>query len=132
MSVAIVSLFPGVDYVRFSLRGTTHQNNSLVTVEDIGEGDDALLCKTSLVACCEPFLGNWFFPNGTVLPSEIVNVTSGLQWEFYRDRGWTVVRMHRRRGGVTGIYHCEIPDTVGIIQSIYIGVYTASTGEWYT
>ena len=122
-------LFPGVDYVRFSLQGTTYQNNSLVTVEDIGEGDDALLCKTSLVACCEPFLGNWFFPNGTRLPSEIVNVTSGLQWEFYRDRGWTVVRMHRRRGGVTGIYHCEIPDTVGIIQSLYIGVYTANTGE---
>ena len=115
--------------VRFSLGGTTYQNNSLVTLEDIGEGDDALLCKTSLLACCEPFLGNWFFPNGTGLPSEIVNVTSGLQWEFYRDRGWTVVRMHRRRGGVTGIYHCEIPDTVGIIKSIYIGVYTTNTGE---
>ena len=101
-------------------------------MEDIGEGDDALLCITSLVGCCEPFLGNWFFPNGTTLPRGIANATSSLQWEFYEDRGWTVVRMHRRRGGVTGIYLCEILDTVGIIQSMYIGVYTATTGELFT
>ena len=42
-----------------------------------------------------------------------------------------VVHLNRREGGVEGIYHCEIPDTLGLIQTIYIGVYSLSTGEWY-
>ena len=41
-----------------------------------------------------------------------------------------MVRMNRRRGGVNGIYRCEIPDTAGVNQTIYIGVYTADTGEY--
>ena len=39
--------------------------------------------------------------------------------------------MHRIRDGVEGIYRCEIPDTFGFIQTIYIRVYSISTGEWY-
>ena len=38
--------------VWFSLNGTTYQNNSLVTLTDIGENDTALLCETNLTACC--------------------------------------------------------------------------------
>ena len=75
--------------VWFSLNGVTYQNNSVVTLEDIGERDDALLCMTNLTACCRPshtgenvfVLGNWFFPNGTRVPS------NSMQWNFYRDRG---------------------------------------------
>ena len=70
-------------------------------------------------------LGNWFFPNGTRVPG------SKMNWDIFRGRGQMVVRMHRRRGGVKGIYRCEIPDTFGFIQTIYIGVYSASTGEWH-
>ena len=118
--------------VRFLLRGTTYQNNSLVTLEDIGEWDYALLCVTDQPACCRrsytgefgPTLGNWFFPNRTRLPS------FWTQWNFYRDRGQMLVNMHRRRGGVNGIYHCVIPDAMNVTQTIYIGVYTASSGEW--
>ena len=100
-----------------------------MTLEDIGDGDNALLCKTNQTACCRPphsgALGNWFFPNGTRV------LSSGNNLDFYRTRGQMVVRMNRRRGGVEGIYHCEIPDTFGFTQIIYIGVYSASTGEWY-
>ena len=61
----------------FSLNGRPYQNNSIVTLEDIGEGgDDTLVCITNYSACCrphtgkmEPTLGNWFFPNGTRVPS---------------------------------------------------------------
>ena len=116
--------------VWFSLNGTTYQNNSLVTLEDIGENDDALDYMTNLTACCRPSgtnnrsgLGNWFFPNGTRVPS------SGNQWEFYRTRGQSIVLLHRRRGGVDGIYCCEISDSMNVIQTVYIGVYTASNGE---
>ena len=120
--------FLGTGDVWFTLRNTTYQNNSIVILEDIGEGDDALLCKTNQIACCQPentsLLGNWFFPNGTIVPSHNV-------WDVYRTRGQMVVRLHRREGGEEGIYRCEIPDTMNVTQTIYIRVYSASTGEWY-
>ena len=40
-----------------------------------------------------------------------------------------MVRLHRRRGGVEGIYWCDIPDSMNVKQTIYIGVYTAITGK---
>ena len=118
--------------VRFSLRGTTYHNNSLVTLADIGQGDDALLCITNLTACCwcpytDPIgkqaAGNWYFSNETRV------VSSGNQWDFHRTRGWMVVHMHHRRGGDDGIYCCVIPVTASIYHTVYIGVYTASTGK---
>ena len=109
-----------------------------MTLEDIGEWDDALLCLTDQPACCKspftdelgpPVMGDWFFPNGTRLPSESVNTSSGLQWDFFKDRDQSMVHMHRRQSGATGIYRCEIPNSVNVTQAIYIGVYTASTGK---
>ena len=117
--------------VGFSFNGTTYQNNSLVTLEGIGEvDDDVLLCMTDQTACCRPpytrsAIGNWFFPNGTRVPS------SGSHSDFHRTRGQSAVLLHHRRGGTDGVYRCEIPNTTGVIQTIYIGVYTADTGEWY-
>ena len=121
--------------IRFSLRSTTYQNNSLVTLEDIddgvGEDGNALLCMTDNTACCGraqspggDILGDWYYPNGTGVAN------NGERWEFYRNRGPSVVRLNRRRGGVTGIYHCEIPDAAGVNKTIYTGVYTATSGEW--
>ena len=115
-----MSLFPGTGDVRFSLNGITYQNNSLVTLEDIGENGDALDCISNCYQSCKR---NWFFPNGTRVPGE------ENQSDFYRNRGKMVVRLNRRRGGEEGIYHCEIPDSMNAIQSIYIGVYTASSGK---
>ena len=120
-----------VDDVWFSLHGTTYQNNSIVTLEDIGEDRDALLCMTNLTACCIPpytdgngtVLGNWFFPNRTRVPS------SGDQWGFHRSRDQMVVRLDRIGGGEDGIYHCKIPDAMNVTQTIYIGLYTASSGK---
>ena len=105
-----------------------------MTLEDIGEGDDALFCVTDLTACCRPpytgpfaytsaQLGNWFFPNGSRVPS------SGNQWDFHRTRGLGAVLLHRRRVGVTGIYSCEILDAMNVTQTITIGVYSADAGE---
>ena len=115
----------GAGDVWFSLRNTTYQNLSVVALEDIGEGGDALLCMTNQTACCQsPASGNWFFPNGTRVPS------SGNQLSFHRTRGQMVVHLNRRSGGrEEGIYRCEIPDSMNVTQSIYIGVYSASRGE---
>ena len=102
-----------------------------MTLEDIGEGG-ALLCMTNLNTCCRPpytgemkrALGNWFFPNGTRVPS------IGEHWDLFRTRDHMMVRMNRRRGGEEGIYHCHIPDAMSVIKTMYIGVYSASSGEW--
>ena len=128
-----ITVLSGAGDVWFSLKNTTYQNNSCVTLEDIGEGNSALFCITNFNACCKASytesgfaLGNWYFPNGTQVPS------SGKQWDFYRTRAEMVVSMHRRRGGVAGIYYCKIPDSTDVTRTIYIGVYTAGTGEWYS
>ena len=138
--------FSGAGDVRFALNGTIYQNNSLVALEDIGEDGDALLCMTDNTACCGRaqvpggrILGDWFYPNGTRVPNSLIGIgpigtryiryRQVTMWEFYRNRGQSVVRLHRRRGGVPGIYHCVIPDTAGVNQTIYIGVYTANVGE---
>ena len=118
-----------VSFPAIVLKGTPYQNNSIVTLENIGEGDAALLCITNLTACCRrpytsemgpPTLGNWFFPNGTRVPS------TGSQWDFHRTRGQMKVLLQRRRGGEEGIYRCEISDAMNVTQTIYIGVYSAS------
>ena len=92
-----------------------------MTLEDIGKEDDALLCKAS----GSNSRSNWFFPNGTRVPSH------GNKWDFYRTIGEMVVYLNRGRGGVEGIYRCEILDSMNVTLTIYIGVYTAntSTGE---
>ena len=123
--MSTVHTFSGAGDVWFSLNGTTYQNNSIVILEDIGEGDDALLCLTNYTACCkDPALGNWFFPNGSRV------LSGGMNLDIFRGRGQMEVHMHRTRGGVEGIYRCEIPDTFGFTQTLYIGVYSECTGEW--
>ena len=127
------TFFPGAGDVWLSLNGTTYQNNSNVTLQDIGERDNALLCRTNQSACCTSYftgtgsaLGDWSFPNGTRISN---NASSNQQTDIYITRGHMVVRMHRRRGGVEGIYRCDTPDSM--TKTIYIGVYStrSSTGE---
>ena len=93
-----------------------------MALEDIGEGDDALLCVTNKTDCCTGTgsLLNWFFFNGTRISAV---------GDFNTTRGHMVIGLNRRGGGVEGIYRCDIPDSMNVTQTIYIGVYTASTGE---
>ena len=128
-----ITSFPNAGNVNFSLDGTFYQNNSIVTLEDIGEGGYVLFCLTDLTACCRPpytngrngpALGNWFFPNGTRVPSV------GSKWDFHRTRGRMRVALHRRKGGEEGVYRCVIPDAMNVTQTIYIGVYSVNNGEW--
>ena len=102
-----------------------------MALEDIGRGDGALLCVTNFTACCISHyngswfaLGYWLFPNRTRVPSYF-----GAMLDFYTTRGQMVVGLNRRRGGVEGIYCCKIPDSMNVMQTIYIGVYTAGTGK---
>ena len=113
------------------MNGAISPNHGFVLLDNIGESRDALLCLTDQPACCRhpytgamgPAIGNWYFPNGTRVPS------SGRQWDFHRTRGQMLVSLHRRRGGEDGVYSCEIPDAMNVIQILYIGVYSNTSGE---
>ena len=100
-----------------------------MNLEDIGEGDDAVLCTTANTACCSrsespgaAILGQWYYPNGSAVAD------NGFEWDFYRNRGPSIVRLNRRRGGETGVYGCLVPDTLNTDHPLYIGLYTANTG----
>ena len=105
----------------FELKGERCDNNSIVNILTIGEGDDALLCKTNKQDCCGTVpnrFGEFFFPNGVRVPIRIAG--SGL----YRNRGNQVIRLNRREGvsSPTGRYSCEIPDADGVINKIFINI----------
>ena len=102
-------------------------------LENIGEDDTALLCMSNLSACCGQrytvknmsVRGKWFLPSG----SKVANETSSELRDLYSERGQVVVRLNLGRIGEEGIYHCEIPDSLNVTQTIYIGVYAAGNGE---
>ena len=106
---------------------TQYNNNSVVTITDVGTGSAALLCTTTYQACCLSTDGSqWYFPNGSA-------VQRSESLPYYRTRtflGSGTVRLNRNPGATTtGVFHCDIPDASGDLQSIYVGMYTATTGE---
>ena len=94
-----------------------------MTLTDIGEGNYALHCKTNLTGVNGSVRGNWYFPDGTRV------LSTNDDSEIYGNRDQMAVRMNRRRGGEEGIYHCEIPVSMNVTRTIYIGVYNTSSGE---
>ena len=106
-------------------------NNSIVAINDIGEGDNALMCVTDNTECCKPpsgpLQGEFYYPNNNL----VNNQASGNS--LYRNRGPQMIRLNRRSGSVptlTGRYRCEIPDSSGRMQNININVtgdYSGST-----
>ena len=100
-----------------SLKETPIDNDSFVDVDDIGEGDTALLCHTNDTDCCtnaqtgtDVALGKWFFPGGTNVPSSGSN--------FFRNRGQSVVRLNRRNNpSERGRFICEL-----LGDTIYVNI----------
>ena len=106
--------------VYFELKGVRYENNSVVNIHTIGEGDSALLCKTDNPDCCScSRLGTFYNPCGAQVPAY-----SSQHQCFYRKRGDQVIRLNRKNGtsSPTGRYTCEIPDADGITQKIFINI----------
>ena len=118
--------------IGFTLNNVQYTNNSVVTITDIGTGSAALLCTTTFIPCCYsgPSPGtHWYFPNGSR-----VNSTNTLP--YYRTRTDSLfsppgaVLLHRNSGATTtGVFCCDVLDASGTFQSLYVGIYTATTGE---
>ena len=124
-------IYAFVTGIGLTLNNVQYTNNSVVTITDIGTGSAALLCTTTFIPCC--YSGNpgthWYFPNGSR-----VDLFDTLP--YYRRRTDArmsppgTVLLHRNpEGTTTGIFRCEIPDATGAFKSIYVGIYTATTGE---
>ena len=97
----------------------------MFNLTDIGEGDNALLCLTNNTQCCRGSdnlngggLGEWYFPNGTLVPTENTSIV-------YRNRDRSTVHLNRRNNAQapTGVYRCEVPDASATNRSVFVGVY---------
>ena len=98
------------------LRGKTYVDGDIILITDIGEGDDALLCLTDNTSCfASQHMGEFYYPSGSSVGYSTTN-------SLYRNRGSQVVRLNRRDNTLSpvGRYRCEIPDSSGAIQRIYI------------
>ena len=109
------------------LNGVDFVNNSNLVLTDIGEStsSSALFCVTDNAECCRGSdnpngggLGEWYFPDGTLVPTGNTN-------SIYRNRDRSAVRLNRMSTveAPTGVYRCEVPDASGTNQSVSVGLY---------
>ena len=120
------------DSLTLSLGTTPLTNNSVVNITDIGAGADGsrLICATTFTPCCKDGKqGEWYYPDGTMVPDSTANE------DFFRNRGDDgEVRLNRRNNAIspTGIFHCELPVSDNVTQTLYVGVYaTNDNGEMF-
>ena len=105
--------------VYFELNGSIYLNNSIISLQEVGEGDNALICHTNKQDCCDTLpnrLGEFYYPNGEQVP--IRNRGD----EFYRQRGDGEIYLNRRieTTSPVGRYSCVIPDATQVSQTLYI------------
>lgn len=97
-------------------------NNTVLRIEDIGENDDAVICRTDLRPCCASLSnrhGEWYYPDGRLVPNY------GAGEDFYRNRGDDgTVRLNRRNNAQqpAGVFRCEVPDRNRRLQKLTLGV----------
>ena len=120
------SIFSLISVVGLTLNGVSYPNHGIVNITEIGTGSATLNCTTTLPGCC--YSGNgggWFLPNG----DEVMRDES-LPYYRTRTQNPGALLLHRNPEGVTiGIFRCDIPDASGELQSLYVGIYTITTGE---
>ena len=126
---ALVAAVNSQSYPRFDFRGDVLVNNSFIlrgAPVHIGEGhNDSLHCVTDNSDCCSNGEGNWYDETGGE-----VQYRSDGDSTLYVTREDGVVYLNRKTGGRSGMWRCDIPDSNGVLQSIYIYLGTPMTGVW--
>ena len=133
--LVVVLLLAGVSsqsYPRFEFRGDVLVNNSFIVRGGqsdeirIREGhNDSLHCVTDNSECCGNGQGDWYDEMGR----QVQQGPAG-EGNLYVTRGDGVVYLNRRSGGRSGMWRCDIPDSNGVQQSIYIYLGTPTTGSY--
>ncbi len=103
-----------------------YSNNSIVTITDIGVGDNALFCLSDSSSCCMTSngmaSGQWFLPGGSSPING--NGESSSTVNFSRSRRSSAVLLNRRNDAIEpeGLYRCDVIDARNITQTLYIGI----------
>ena len=107
--------------LHFELKGIVYASGSTISINDIGEDNNALTCHTNRPDCCSNFFsryGEFYYPNGSQVGIKSAN------GPMYRNRGPQMIRLNRNSNSLrfppTGLYRCEIPNSNGQLQSISI------------
>ena len=120
VSLMIVVEVNSQSYSQFEFRGNVLTNNSYIVrgaSVNIGEGqNDPLHCVTDNSDCCNNGQGNWYDVTG----GEVQQGPNGDS-NLYVTRGNEVVYLNCRRGQ-SGMWRCDIPDSNGVQQIIYLSV----------
>ena len=93
-------------------------------MDDIGEDLESVICFTNQEACCNSEDSNqWYFPDDSVVSSE----ASGV----YGSKGLGTLSLNRMNGaGISnGLFRCVVLDMEGDNQTLYLGVYSNTTGK---
>ena len=103
--------------------GHSLPNNSFLCSRDIGNGDSALKCVTDVVTCCNSSdAANWRDERGR----EVQQGPDGAYCS-YVTRGQQVISLNIRStycaSRPSGPWICDIPDSSGETQSLYIYIY---------
>ena len=104
---------------KFEHQRRSQPNNSYIYYYDIRDGDSSLRCVTDKVTCCNSStVGGWRDEQGEPV-YEGADGTSCV----YVTRGYGVISLHRKWGcsdHTSGLWRCDIPDSSGEMQSLYI------------
>ena len=109
----------------FILGGITYPNNTAIILEHIGEGDmNSLTCTTAHDRCCQtPEQGNFYYPSGDAVLT--LSQASLSRQSLYRTRSTGSISLRQQAGEISpplGRYRCEIPDSRGALQNLYITI----------
>ena len=117
----MIYLTPGV---YLSLKGIVYASHNFIFINDIGEYDNGLQCITDRKPCCgnPTNAGEWFFPNGTLVPPTYEN-----GGRLYTSRGHNdgrVILNHFNSTATypTGQFCCVVPDVMGINQTLCVNI----------
>ena len=111
--------------VYLSLKGEVYANNSVISITEIEQTDtsanNGLQCITDRRPCCKiNRAGEWFFPNGSVVP------TQGVATTYYRNRGDDgTVNLNRVNSDVTmptGEFCCVVTDATDAVQTLCVNI----------
>ena len=105
---------------RFHSLGENRSNNSFIYYDKIHEGGGALKCMTNMsINCCHTNDSNWRDERGELVQEGADDGTC-----LYVTRGNGEISLNRRNSDciplTSGQWRCDIPDSSGEIQSLYI------------
>ena len=133
--------FPYVSFMGQTLANHSYVDLSLVGRPDSGGGGvggEGVSVVTDLTTCCTGaqglHRGDWYFPDGTILPFTAYDVDT---FEVRLPRRIDIRRNLNANSPTVGIYRCDIPtaavhddtDTSVRDAPVYVGLYTASGGN---